>query len=109
MIVHIYIVQGRGGKPYQTRHTFTCKEKIDGFKELLTTMANISQDYIIPSGCMTTNAVEGFHVLAFMYWGKVTDLEHTHYTCKKDMAVCHKVLSHSRRDIQCIYTMCPFF
>ena len=40
---------------------------------------------------MTTNTVEGFHGLALMYRDKRTDLEHTHYVCKTNMAVCHKV------------------
>ena len=49
------------------------------------------QDYVTPRGHITTNAMEGFHGLALMYRGKQTDLEHTHYTCKTDMVVCHKV------------------
>ena len=91
MHLHIFLFQEKDGKPYQARHTFTCKAQADGFKELLTTMANKPQDYVTPSGRMTTNTVEGFHGLALMYRGKQTDLEHTHYTCKTDMAVCHKV------------------
>ena len=83
--------QEKYGKPYQARHSFTCKAQVDGFKELLANMASRPQDYVTPSGRMTTNAVEGFHGLALMYRGKQTDLEHTHYTCKTDMAVCHKV------------------
>ena len=54
-------------------------------------MANRPQDYVTPNGRMTTNSVEGFHGLALMYRGKQIDLEHTHYTCKMNMAVCHKV------------------
>lgn len=54
-------------------------------------MACRPQDYVTPSGRMTTNTVEGFHGLALMYRGKRTDLEHRHYTCKTNMAICHKV------------------
>ena len=54
-------------------------------------MANRPQDYVTPNGRMTTNTVEGFHGLALMYRGKQIDLEHTHYTCKTNMAICHKV------------------
>ncbi len=49
------------------------------------------QDYVSDHGRMTTNALEGFHGLALMYQDKRTDLEHLHYTCKTNMAICHKV------------------
>ena len=55
-------------------------------------MAACPQDYVSLGGRMTTNTVEGFHGLALMYRDKRTDLEHTHYVCKTNMAVCHKVL-----------------
>ena len=29
-----------------------------------------------------------------IYRGKQTDLEHTHYACKTNMAICHKVCVH---------------
>ena len=38
-------------------------------------------------GRLTTNAVEGFHGLALVYRDKRTDLGHTHYTCKTNMAI----------------------
>ena len=42
-------------------------------------------------GRLTTNSVEGFHGLALVYRDKRTDLCHTHYVCKTNMAICHKV------------------
>lgn len=52
------------------------------------------QDYVTDNGRMTTNTVEGFHGLALMYRDKRTDLGHTHYICKTNMAICHKVNSY---------------
>ncbi len=49
------------------------------------------QDYISDHGRLATNTVEGFHGLALLYRGKKTDLGHVHYTCKTNMAICHKV------------------
>jgi len=49
------------------------------------------QDYVSDHGRLTTNTVEGFHGLALIYRDKRTDLSHTHYVCKTNMAVCHKV------------------
>ena len=54
-------------------------------------MSRKPQDYISSRGRMTTNTVEAFHGLALLYRGKRTDLEHVHYTCKTNMAICHKV------------------
>ena len=59
--------QEKYGEPYHSSHSFTCKAQADGFEGLLKTMANKPQDYITPSGCMTTNTVKGFHGLALMY------------------------------------------
>ena len=64
---------------------------MEGFEDLLTGMSKRPQDYITPRGRMTTNTVEAFHSLALLYGGKRTDLEHVHYTCKTNMAICHKV------------------
>ena len=61
------------------------------FHELLENMAARPQGYVSLGGCMTTNTVEGFHGLALMYRDKRTDLGHTHYVCKINMAICHKV------------------
>jgi len=55
-------------------------------------MADKPQDYITPPGKVTTNAVNGFHGLALKYCGKRIYLEHTHYYCKTNMAICHKNL-----------------
>lgn len=56
-------------------------------------MATRPQDYLSLGGRMTTNSVEGFHSLALVYRDKRTDLHHTHYVCKTNMAICHKVSS----------------
>ena len=54
-------------------------------------MAAHPQDYMSDHGRLTTNTVEGFHGLALVYRDKRTDLGHTHYICKINMAICHKV------------------
>ena len=61
------------------------------FQTLIEGMAARPQDYVSDHGRLTTNTVEGFHGLALVYRDKRTDLGHTHYTCKTNMAVCHKV------------------
>jgi len=58
-------------------------------------MAERPQDYVSSQGRMTTNTVEGFHGLALMYRDKRTDLGHTCYVYKTNMAVCHKVHRHA--------------
>ena len=55
-------------------------------------MAARAQEYITPEGRVTTNSVEGFHGLALKYRSKRVDLQHVHYTCKTNMAICHKVI-----------------
>ena len=77
--------------PYHVKNGFTFKAQCDAFKSLLQCMAGKPQDYVSESGRMTTNAIEGFHGLALMYRDKRTDLSHSHYTCKTNMAICHKV------------------
>ena len=79
------------GTPYRSDQKFTCKAQTDGFKKLLDNMAARPQDYVSDRGRLTTNSVEGFHGLALLYRGKRTDLGHTHYVCKTNMAICHKV------------------
>ena len=74
-----------------SKHRFTCKAQADAFKELLKQMAMHPQDYVTDRGRMITNTVEGFHGLALMYRDKRTDLGHSHYVCKTNMAICHKV------------------
>ena len=54
-------------------------------------MAARAHEYITPQGRVTTKSVEGFHGLALKYRGKRVELQHTHYTCKTNMAICHKV------------------
>ena len=66
--------------------------QVEGFKALFEEMATRPQDYVSDLGRLTTNTVEGFHGLALLYRDKKTDLMHTHYVCKTNMAVCHKVL-----------------
>ena len=51
------------------------------------TMADKPQEYITPTGKVTTNSVEGFHGLALKYRGKRIDLGPAHYCCKTNMAV----------------------
>lgn len=80
------------GSPYKGQHTFTCTAQVDGFKQLFEHMASYPQDYVSGRGRLTTNAVEGFHGLALLYRNKKTDLGHTHYTCKTNMSICHKVI-----------------
>ena len=79
------------GSPYKSRHRFTCQAQVEGFKKLLDEMAAYPQDYVSERGRLTTNTVEGFHGLALIYRDKKTDLGHVHYTCKTNMAICHKV------------------
>ena len=55
-------------------------------------MAACAQEYITPEGRVITNSVEGFHGLALKYRSKRVDLQHVHYTCKTNMAICHKVI-----------------
>ena len=54
-------------------------------------MAKRPQEYVTPEGRVTTNSIEGFLGLALKYRGKRIDLHHTHYTCKTNMAIYHKV------------------
>ncbi len=64
---------------------------MEGFHAMINSMSSRPQDYISDRGRLTTNTVEGFHGLALMYRDKRTDLHHLHYTCKTNMAICHKV------------------
>ena len=50
-------------------------------------------------GRLTTNTVEGFHGPALVYRDKRTDLGHTHYVCKTNMAICHKVKKNIKKNI----------
>ncbi len=70
---------------------FTCKAQVEEFKALIEDISGRPQDYVSLHGKMTTNSVEGFHGLALVYRDKRTDLLHTHYVCKTNMAICHKV------------------
>ena len=79
-------------KPYSTKSPLLCATHSDAFLELLKTMADKPQEYITPTGKVTTNSVEGFHGLALKYRGKRIDLGPAHYCCKTNMAVCHKNL-----------------
>ena len=64
-------------------------------------MSKKPQDYVSERGRTTTNAVEGFHGIALRYRSKRTDLGHTHYVCKTNMAICHKVQLYVQ--YQCTY------
>ncbi len=91
MYVRTLSIQEKDGRAYHVKNGFSCKAQADGFVELLQSMAEKPQDYVSPGGRMTTNSVEGFHGLSLMYRDKRTDLEHKHYVCKSNMAICHKV------------------
>ena len=82
------------GSPYKSEHGFTCKSQVAPFQYLLQEMAACPQDYVSDRGRLTINTVEGFHGLALVYRDKQdkrADLDHTHYTCKTNMDICHKV------------------
>lgn len=97
-----YHEKEKDGKPYTTKHYFSCKAQADAFRELLVQMANRPQDYITPRGRTTTNSVEGFHGLSLMYRDKRTDLGHRHYICKTNMATCHKNIGPVWKVICCL-------
>lgn len=86
-----YYIQEKDGKPYVSKHRFTCEAQSTAFNNLLNQMADRPQDYVTERGRVTTNSVEGFHGVALMYRDKRTDLGHTHYVCKTNMSICHKV------------------
>ena len=79
-------------KPYATKSSLPCATHSDAFLELLKTMADKPQEYITPTGKVTTNSVKGFHGLALKHHGKRIDLGPAHYCCKINVAVCHKNL-----------------
>lgn len=67
------------GSRYTTKSPLLCPVQSEAFEELLKAMADKPQEYITSTGKVTTNAIEGFHGLAFKYRGKRVDLAHTHY------------------------------
>ena len=79
--------------------------QMEKFYELLECMAARPQDYVSLGGRMTTNSVEGFHGLALMYRDKRTDLGHTHFICKTNMAICHKVRNSTQMNNAAKYMM----
>lgn len=79
------------GSPYTSKHAFTCKAQSNPFKTLMEDISARPQDYVSDHGRLTTNSVEGFHGIALLYRDKRTDLGHSHYICKTNMAICHKV------------------
>ena len=97
------LLQEVNGQPYKTKHKFTCEAQAKKFHELLQEMAARPQDYVSLGGRMTTNTVEGFR-----HWCiERTDLGHAHYTCKTNMAICHKVRCfdiNSTWTALCVYT-----
>jgi len=50
------------------------------FLELLKTMADKPQEYITPTGKVTADSEEGFHVLTLKCRGKRIDLGLTHFS-----------------------------
>ncbi|XP_065887754.1 uncharacterized protein [Dysidea avara] len=87
-MVQIPPKRGKDGTPYKTDHPLKCTQQADEFLHLIQEMATRPQKYISSTGQVTTNSIEGF--LALVYRGKRIDLHHTHYTCKTNMAICHK-------------------
>lgn len=98
--INPYYVQEKDGKPYVSKHRFTCEAQCMAFNNLLNQMADRPQDYVTERGRVTTNSVEGFHGVALMYRDKRTDLGHTHYVCKRNMSICHKVIVNQKIPIQ---------
>lgn len=88
----LFFQEAEDGTPYHTHKPLKCAEQSDAFLCLLQEMAKRPHEYITPEGRVTTNSIEGFHGLALKYRGKKIDLHHLHYTCKTNMAICHKVI-----------------
>ena len=89
----MWYIQEVDGVPYSTCKPLKCPEHAEAFLELLNSMAAHAQEYITPEGRVTTNSVEGLHGLALKYRSKRVDLQYVHYTCKTNMAICHKVIT----------------
>jgi len=79
------------GTPYKSQHGLTCKSQVLAFTGVLEEMATHPEDYVSDHGRLTTNTVEVLHGLALVYRDKRTDLSHTHYVCKTNMVICHKI------------------
>ncbi|KAK3740422.1 hypothetical protein QZH41_013488 [Actinostola sp. cb2023] len=75
------------GKPYSTKHSFSCPAQLVALKDLLEKMAARADEYITIEGRMTTNVVEGYHSIALMYREKRIDLGPVHYQCKTNMSI----------------------
>ena len=67
------------GSRYTIKSPLLCLVQSEASEELLKSMADKPQEYIITTGKVTTNSIEGFHGLAFKHRGKRVDLGHTHY------------------------------
>lgn len=81
------------GKPYTTKHAFSCPDQLNAFKTLLENMATKADEYISTDGRQTNNTPEGYHGIALSYRDKRIDLGSTHYQCKTNMSIRHKVSS----------------
>ena len=57
-------------------------------------MAGKAEEYITPDSHVTNNVVEGYHGIVLAYRNKRIDLAATHYVCKTNMSIPHKVNSH---------------
>ena len=62
---------------------------------LLEEISSHPQEYVTAEGQVATKSIEAFYGLALIYYGMRIDLHHTHYTCKTNMAICHKVFSYT--------------
>ena len=54
-------------------------------------MAAKADEYVTSDGHMTNNVVEGYHNIVLTYRDKRIDLAATHYECKTNMFIPHKV------------------
>ena len=82
--------QTEDGKPYTTKHAFSCPDQLNAFKTLLENMATKADEYISADGRQTNNIPEGYHGIALSYKDKRIDLGSTHYQCKTNMSIPHK-------------------
>ena len=79
------------GKLYTTKHAFSCPDQLNAFKTLLENMATKGDEYISTDGRQTNNTPEGYHGIALSYKDETIDLGSTHYQCKTNMSIPHKV------------------
>lgn len=79
------------GKLYITKHAFPCPDQLNAFKTLLENMATKATIYISTDGRQTNNTPEGYHGIALSYSDIRIDFGSTHYQCKTNMSIPHKL------------------